>query len=81
MSCAIMWDAETANATNDVVAEVHTSNGGCRREEKSRKQWSLFTMLLSSDIEISFICYFKSKAIVCIDCTENQRKIELSQMS
>ena len=24
-----------------------TSNGGCRREEKSRKLWSLFTKLLS----------------------------------
>ena len=24
-----------------------TSNGGCRREEKSRKHWSLFTKLLS----------------------------------
>jgi len=28
-----------------------TSNGGCRREEKSRKHWSLFTMLLSSVTE------------------------------
>ena len=25
-----------------------TSNGGCRREEKSRKHWSLFTKILSS---------------------------------
>ena len=25
----------------------YTSNGGCRREEKSRKHWSLFTKLLS----------------------------------
>ena len=25
-----------------------TSNGGCRREEKSCKHWSLFTKLLSS---------------------------------
>ena len=25
-----------------------TSNGGYRREEKSHKHWSLFTMLLSS---------------------------------
>ena len=32
-----------------------TSNGGCRREEKSRKHWSLFTMLLSSVTEIFFL--------------------------
>ena len=58
---------------------LFTSNGGRRREEKSRKHWSFFTM--SSVIEIHFICYFESKAIVCIDCTKNQRKIGLSQMS
>ena len=33
----------------------YTSNGGCRREEKSRKQWSLFTMLVSSVTEIFFL--------------------------
>ena len=33
-----------------------TSNGGYRREEKSRKHWSLFTMLLSSVTAIFFIC-------------------------
>ena len=27
--------------------QVCTSNGGCRREEKSRKLWSFFTKLLS----------------------------------
>ena len=27
---------------------LHTSNGGCRREEKSRNHWSLFTKLLFS---------------------------------
>ena len=27
---------------------MFTSNGGYRREEKSHKHWSLFTMLLSS---------------------------------
>ena len=31
-----------------------TSNGGCRREEKSRKHWSLFTMLLSSVADFFF---------------------------
>ena len=29
-----------------------TSNGGCRREEKIRKHWSLFTMLLTSVTKI-----------------------------
>ena len=35
---------------------IFTSNGGCRREEKSRKHWSLFTKLLSSITAIVFIC-------------------------
>ena len=43
------------NTGNGVTTEVVmqwvgrqcTSNGGCRREEKSRKHWSLFTKLLS----------------------------------
>ena len=30
-----------------VTQDIRTSNGGCRREEKSRKLWSLFTKLLS----------------------------------
>ena len=58
-----------------------TSNGGCRREEKSRKHWSLFTKLLSLVNTYFFFYQIKSRAIVCIDCTENQRKIGLSQMS
>ena len=62
-------------------ADRNTSNGSCRLEEKSLKHWSLFTMLLSSVTENFFNGYIKSKAVVCIDCTENQRKIELSQMS
>ena len=33
---------------------INTSNGGCRREEKSRKHWSLFTKLLSSITAIFF---------------------------
>ena len=33
-----------------IVRSQNTSNGGCRHEEKSRKHWSLFTMLLSSVI-------------------------------
>ena len=34
-----------------------TSNGGCRREEKSRKHWSLSTMLLTSVTKIfPFFC-------------------------
>ena len=57
----------------------YTSNGGYRREEKSRKHWSLFIKLLSSVTAIFFICSIKSR--VCIDCTENQRKIGLNQMS
>ena len=32
-----------------------TSNGGCRREEKSRKHWSFFTDMLSR-ICINLIC-------------------------
>ena len=33
-------------------------------------------------LQIYFVCQIKSRAIVCIDdCTENQRKIGLSQMS
>ena len=35
---------------------VYTSNGGCRRAEKSRKHWSFFTMLLSSVTDFFFIC-------------------------
>ena len=58
-----------------------TSNGGYRREEKSHKHWSLFIMLSSSVTAIFFICEIKSRAIVHIECTENQRKIGLSQMS
>ena len=34
--------------------DIITSNGGYRREEKSRKHWSLFTMLLSSVTVIFF---------------------------
>ena len=58
-----------------------TSNGDYRREEKSRKHWKLFIMLLSLVTETFFICSIKSKEILCIDCTKNQRKIRLSQMS
>ena len=36
--------------------ESNTSNGGYRREEKSHKHWSLFTMLLSSVTAIFFVC-------------------------
>ena len=35
---------------------LSTSNGGCRREEKSRKRCSLFTKFLSSVTAILFIC-------------------------
>ena len=38
----------------------YTSNGGCRREEKSCKHWSLFTKLLSS----VFFSFVISKVIV-----------------
>ena len=48
---------------------------------KKSWNWSLFTKLLSPVTANLFICYIKSRAIVCIDCTENQRKIGLSQMS
>ena len=34
----------------------NTSNGGCRREEKSCKRRSLFTELLSSVTATLFIC-------------------------
>ena len=57
---------------------IFTSNGGCRREEKSRKHWSLFTMLLSSVTNFFFFLLDQiQKTIVCIDCTENQRKIKI----
>ena len=39
------------------------------------------TKFLSSITAILFICYIRLKAIVCIGCTENQRKIGPSQMS
>ena len=39
------------------------SNGGCRREEKSRKQWSIFTMLSSSVIEIFFFIKLNQKQL------------------
>ena len=58
-----------------------TSNGGCRREEKSHKHWSFFNKFLFSVTVYLFICQIKSRAIACIDCTENQRKIGLSQMN
>ena len=35
---------------------VNTSNGGCRREEKSRKRWSLFTKFLFSVTANLSIC-------------------------
>ena len=41
----------------------HTSNGGCRREEKSRKQWSIVTMLSSSVIEIFFFIRSNQKQL------------------
>ena len=59
----------------------NTSNGGCRREEKSRKHWSLFTMFLSSVTEFFLFDRSSQKQFVCIDCTENIKRIGLSQMS
>ena len=32
-------------------------------------------------LQCFFICEIKSRAILCIECTENQRKIGLSEMS
>ena len=58
-----------------------TSNGGCHPEEKSRKHWSLFTKLLFPVTVNLFFCQVKSRAVVYIDCTGNQRKIGLNQMS
>ena len=57
-----------------------TSNGGCRREEKSCKHWSNLASMSLVTANL-FFCYIKSRAIVYIDCTENQRKIGLSQIS
>ena len=66
----------------DFAQDDITSNGGYRREEKNHKHWSLFTMLfIFSYCNFFFICEIKSRAIVCIECTENPRKIGLSQMS
>ena len=36
---------------------------------------------LLQSLQFFFICEINSRAIVCIKCTENQRKIGLSQMS
>ena len=41
------YQEKYVKAQRKCVAEINTSNGGCRREEKSRKQWSLFTMLVT----------------------------------
>ena len=40
---------------------LYTSNGGCRREEKSRKPWSLFTKLLSLVTANSFLLFRSNK--------------------
>ena len=50
-----------------------------RKKVVSIGHFSLSFCLLS--LQFFFICLIKSRAIVCIDCTENQRKIGLSQMS
>ena len=39
-----------------VSVEIHTSYGGCRREEKSHKHWSVFNMLIHSVTE--FLLFF-----------------------
>ena len=62
-------------------ASNSTSNGGCLREEKSCKHWSLFTKLLFSVTANLSTCKIKSKALACIGCTVNPRNIGLSQMS
>ena len=41
---------------NHLLFASYTSNGGCRREEKSRKHWSLFTKFLFSVTANLFIC-------------------------
>ena len=58
-----------------------SSNGGYRREEKSRKHWLVSTKLWFSVTAIFFIYQIKSKTIVYIDGTENQKKLGLSQMN
>ena len=52
-SCTQLYclDSKIPNISNITSNMNYTSNGGCRREEKSRKHWSLFTMLLSSVTE------------------------------
>ena len=50
------WKFELAN---------DTSNGGYRREDKSHKHWLIFFKPFSSVTAIFFICYIKSRAIVC----------------
>ena len=39
-----------------IMIAFFTSNGGCRREEKSRKHWSFFTRFLFSVTANLFIC-------------------------
>ena len=68
---------EEEHCTWETHMMFFTSNGGCRREENSRKDWSLFSKLLSLVTENLYIYWIKSRAIVYIDCTENQRKISL----
>ena len=67
-TCFSLRDLEQRKET------IYTSNGGYRREEKSHNA------VIFGHCNF-FICEIKSRAIVCIECTENQRKIGLSQMS
>ena len=46
----------------DNSSYVNTSNGGCRREEKSRKHWSFFTKFLSFVTAIFFYLFDQIKS-------------------
>ena len=54
---------KTRNRRNTKQTFLITSNGGCRREEKSRKHWSLFTMLLSLATDFFLLDQIKSNSM------------------
>ena len=62
---------------------INASKGGCRREEKSRKHWSLFTKLLSLVTAKFFFLLDQinlSRAIVCFDCIKKNRPTPISRV-
>ena len=48
------------------LIRIRNSNGGCRREEKNRKHWSLFTILLFLVAEILLFVRSNQKQFVLL---------------